>query len=155
MLFRSTRRGRLRLVLIVTATTAGLVVSTTAAWSVASSERQFSIAQVRAAQDWGGRSDAIARIAFQRADGSGVAGLDPVFVFDGIDDATLAQGPGRYPTTAPIGRRGNTAIAGHRTGWGSPFAALDSLAPGDAITVETPRGDRRTYVVDDVRFVAT
>jgi sortase A len=78
-----------------------------------------------------------------------------VYVFSGIEEDVLTRGPGWYPTTARPGKPGNTAIAGHRTGYGSPFAALDELHPGDTIDLRTPAGDRRTYRVDVVRVVET
>lgn len=49
----------------------------------------------------------------------------------------LRQGPGHYPTTPFPGQAGNTAIAGHRTTYGSPFGDLDLVEPGDEIVVET------------------
>lgn len=59
------------------------------------------------------------------------------YVVDGVRLRDLAHGPGRYPSTAKIGAAGSTGIAGHRTGWGSPFLNLDKLRPGDLIRIET------------------
>jgi len=56
---------------------------------------------------------------------------------DGVEPAQLAQGPGWYPSTARPGSPGNVGIAGHRTGFGEPFADLDLLRPGDVLTLET------------------
>lgn len=65
--------------------------------------------------------------------------LDVAFV-EGIDARDLAKGPGHYPWTPLPGMAGNVVIAGHRTTHGAPFWALDRLAPGDLIRLETRRG---------------
>jgi sortase A len=83
-------------------------------------------------------------IAAPRPDGASVARLRVVrvginvIVVEGTSYGDLAKGPGRYPGSALIGAPGATAIAGHRTGWGSPFLRLDRLVPADIITLETP-----------------
>jgi len=51
------------------------------------------------------------------------------------------------------GERGNVAIAGHRTGYGSPFAHLDELRPGDDVTLRTPTGGSTVYTVRQVSQV--
>ena len=66
-------------------------------------------------------------------------GLDHVVV-SGTDRISLQKGPGHYPNTPLPGQLGNSAIAGHRTTYGSPFARLDELAVGDDIILETVRG---------------
>ena len=66
-------------------------------------------------------------------------GLDQVVV-EGTGSAQLAVGPGHYPGTAPLGTRGNAAVAGHRTTHGRPFYDLNLLAVGDPIVVTTVRG---------------
>jgi sortase A len=68
-------------------------------------------------------------------------------VGNGVDDDTLAQGPGRYPTSGLPGRPGNLAIAGHRTGWGSPFLELDQLRSGDTVVVTSRDGTAHRYEV--------
>lgn len=73
-------------------------------------------------------------------------GVD-VIVVEGARLSDLSYGPGRYPSTAKLGREGSTAFAGHRTGWGSPFLNLDKLQPGDAITVESIDGTIYEYRV--------
>ena len=149
------RGRRLRIGVIAAVTATGLVASTGAAWSVASAERAFGVAQAQAATGWGASSDAIARLTFVRPGGQSPMGTGRVYVFGGIDDDTLTRGPGWYPTTEEPAGAGTTAIAGHRTGYGSPFADLDELRRGDTIVMETPDGDRRTYRVADVRLVDT
>jgi sortase A len=67
-------------------------------------------------------------------------------VVEGVSARELAVGAGRYPTSAPIGTSGATAIAGHRTGWGDPFLRLDELDRGDTIALVT-RGTRFVYRV--------
>lgn len=65
-------------------------------------------------------------------------GVD-VIVIEGVRIADLAWGPGRYPDSDAIGAKGSTAIAGHRTGWGSPFYNLDHLVGGDEVIIRTAR----------------
>lgn len=72
-------------------------------------------------------------------------GLDTIVV-EGTTLAALQAGAGHYPQTALPCEEGNTAIAGHRTTYGKPFASIDDLRPGDEITLETPVG-RCTYEV--------
>jgi sortase A len=72
-------------------------------------------------------------------------GLDTIVV-EGTTLAALQAGAGHYPNTALPCEEGNTAIAGHRTTYGKPFAAIDDLHAGDEITLETPVG-RCTYQV--------
>src|SRR3954454_6898159 len=72
-------------------------------------------------------------------------GLD-AYVIEGVDDADLHEGPGHYPGTPLPGQDGNSAIAGHRTTYGAPFANIDELVPGDKITVTTIQGTF-TYAV--------
>jgi len=64
--------------------------------------------------------------------------LDTVMV-EGIDPATLREGPGHYPASSQPCARGNMAIAGHRTTYGRPFGGLDQLTAGDKITLVTPQ----------------
>lgn len=58
-------------------------------------------------------------------------------VLEGVDQETLAAGPGHYPGSAVPGQPGNVAIAGHRVGHGAPFDAVDELRSCDAIVLET------------------
>lgn len=58
-------------------------------------------------------------------------------VLEGVEPEDLRDGPGRFPETAMPGQVGNFAVAGHRSGYGEPFAELDQLAEGDQIVVET------------------
>lgn len=66
--------------------------------------------------------------------------LDVVFL-NGIDTATLQEGPGHYPETALPGEPGTVAIAGHRTTYLAPFRDIADLGRGDEITLEMPYGD--------------
>jgi len=74
------------------------------------------------------------------------------FVVSGVGVEDLKKGPGWFRRTAEIGSVGNAAIAGHRTTYGSPFADIDKLAPGDEIGLVTTRGEF-TYVVDETFVV--
>lgn len=60
-------------------------------------------------------------------------------VVQGTSNQALAAGAGHYPQTPlPCSSTGNVGIAGHRTMNGHPFQNLDSLAPGDKVTLITP-----------------
>jgi sortase A len=59
-------------------------------------------------------------------------------VVEGTSPAALRAGAGHYPTTPLPGEAGNVAIAGHRTTYGSPFARIDELAPGEVLHLVTP-----------------
>jgi sortase A len=76
-------------------------------------------------------------------------GIDDIVV-EGITLYDLAFGPGHYTDSAPIGGVGTTAIAGHRTGWGSPFIRLDELGAGDLVVLKTPQA---TYTYRVTRSV--
>jgi sortase A len=91
---------------------------------------------------------AIAQLAFRRPGDERPPVTDGVlYVGSDVTQAALAAGPGHYPSTSLPGREGNFAVAGHRTGWGSPFLELDELKAGDEVLV-TDRNDRTfTYVV--------
>lgn len=58
-------------------------------------------------------------------------------IVEGSSDASLAIGPGHYTDTAYPGEFGNFAVAGHRTGKGSPFNDINLINSCDAIIVET------------------
>lgn len=78
-------------------------------------------------------------------------GVDKVVV-EGVDVPDLRDGPGHYPATPLPGQEGNSAIAGHRTTYGAPFADLDQLVSGDEILVRTVQGSF-TYRVSEDPFV--
>jgi sortase A len=56
-------------------------------------------------------------------------------IVEGTSLEDLRQGVGWYSTTSAPGQVGNFAIAGHRLGWGQPFADLETLQVGDEIRV--------------------
>ena len=91
---------------------------------------------------------AVAQLAFRRPGDERPPVTDGVlYVGTDVTEAALAAGPGHYPSTSLPGRAGNFAVAGHRTGWGSPFLELDELKAGDEVLV-TDRNDRTfRYVV--------
>lgn len=80
-------------------------------------------------------------------------GYDPWVVVEGVDVASLKNGPGHIPGTALPGGLGNVVLSGHRTTYGAPFARFDELAPGDQVVVET-RGSWFTYTVRGSEIVA-
>ncbi len=57
-------------------------------------------------------------------------------VVEGVDAASLENGPGHYPTTAWPGRPGTVGIAAHNVYW----IAFSRLAPGDLVEVTTRMG---------------
>ena len=74
--------------------------------------------------------------------------LDEVVV-EGIDDASLAAGPGHMPSTPLPGAIGNAVISAHRD---RHFHPLGEIATGDTIVTETDAG-RATWVVTSRRVV--
>jgi len=89
--------------------------------------------------------DATGRLAIPRL------GLDVVVVY-GTDAAVLRRGPGIHEQTSIPGQGELVYIAGHRTTFGAPFAHIDSLRPGDRVTMEMPYG-RYVYRVTGHRIV--
>ena len=69
-----------------------------------------------------------------------------VIVLEGADRATLTKGPGHISGTAWPPQRRNTAISGHRTTFGSPFARLNALERGDVIELTTRFGSYKYRV---------
>lgn len=57
-------------------------------------------------------------------------------VFKGVDQSTLAKGPGMYDDSAGFGLQGNVSIAAHRDGWNAPFSEIDKLHTCSTITLE-------------------
>lgn len=90
--------------------------------------------------------DAIGRILAPAMDG-----LD-IVVVQGTDEVSLQKGPGHYPETPFPGERGTVGIAGHRTTYLAPFRHIDSMEPGDKITLEMPYA-RFTYRVQRTAIV--
>jgi sortase A len=76
-------------------------------------------------------------------------GVDSIVV-SGVTREDLRKGPGHYPNTPLPGQEGNSAIAGHRTTYGAPFADLDQLAPDDLIEVRTLQGSFRYRVTEQI-----
>jgi sortase A len=74
-------------------------------------------------------------------------------VVNGTSASALRGGPGIYPQTTFPGTGGTTAIAGHRTTYLAPFRHIDSLRPGDQITLEMPYANF-AYTVTGSRVVA-
>lgn len=64
----------------------------------------------------------------------------------------LNFGIGHYPGTAMPGAVGNSAFAGHRTGYGSPLFDIVQLQVGDSIFVETEAGWYK-YIYRSMEYV--
>jgi sortase A len=77
--------------------------------------------------------------ALGRIEAPDMNGLNMVFV-QGTDESSLELGPGHYPETAMPGQGKTVAIAGHRTTYLAPFRHIDSMKPGDKITLKMPYG---------------
>lgn len=80
-------------------------------------------------------------------------GLEHVIVL-GVSGPTLRIGPGWVPFSESPGGSGNIAVAGHRTGWGSPFEDLDLLDDGASVTVEWFTGASETFEVASSEIVS-
>ncbi len=106
---------------------------------------QESIKSVKPASQGG---DETATLEAPDISGAGIFGrlripkLDlDVIVLEGTDLITLRRGPGHIIKTARPSEDGNTAISGHRTTYGAPFAELNKLEKGDVILLTTLEGD--------------
>ena len=64
-------------------------------------------------------------------------GVNMILV-NGTGEATLKKGPGRDLRTFMPGENRLVYIAGHRTTYLAPFSHIDSLKPGDKVTLELP-----------------
>jgi len=91
------------------------------------------------------RGEAIGRIRVPRI------GVNMILV-NGTDDATLKKGPGRDLRTYMPGEGQLIYIAGHRTTYLAPFAHIEKMRVGDAITLEVPYGTFR-YRIFQKRIV--
>ncbi len=64
-------------------------------------------------------------------------GLNMIFV-DGTSDSSLEKGPGRDLSSFLPGENRLVYIAGHRTTFLAPFSAINTIRPGDLVTLELP-----------------
>ena len=113
---------------------------------VSNPKRRIAILAQRFARQ-AGTGEAIGRIG-----APAMAGLNSVLI-QGTDTASLEKGPGHYPETPFPGQGGTVGIAGHRTTYLAPFRHIDSMKPGDPITLEMPYAHflyrvQRTAIVD-------
>lgn len=69
------------------------------------------------------------------------------WIVQGTEDDVLKLGAGHIAETPMPGLNGNFTIAGDRVLYTAPFLRLDSVEPGDEITVEMPYG-RFIYEVE-------
>jgi sortase A len=85
----------------------------------------------------------------------GRIGLNMVVV-QGTDHETLKKGPGHFIGSGLPGEGHLIYVAGHRTTYLAPFAAINDIRPGDYIRFEVPYGaftyrvTRHYVVADDV-----
>ena len=68
-----------------------------------------------------------------------------VVVVEGDGSGDLRAGPGHRPESPLPGKRGNSVIVGHRSGWGGPFKDLHKLKRGDLIVTQA-RGSSEKVV---------
>jgi sortase A len=61
-----------------------------------------------------------------------------MIVVDGTDHESLKKGPGRDLRTYMPGQGQLVYIAGHRTTYLAPFSHIDSLRPGDRVSLQLP-----------------
>jgi sortase A len=66
-------------------------------------------------------------------------GLSSILVVS-TDHDSLTKGPGWYTGSYLPGQGQLMYIAGHRTTYLAPFAHIDSLRPGDSVTIQVPYG---------------
>ncbi|MEU8959419.1 class E sortase [Streptomyces sp. NPDC048518] len=72
-------------------------------------------------------------------------------VLQGTGTDVLKKGLGHYASTAPLGRKGNFSVAGHRRTYGDPFKDFPKLRPGDPVVLTdgttwfTYRIDKKPY----------
>ena len=92
-----------------------------------------------------GRGQAIGRIRVPRLD------LNMILV-NGTDHNSLTKGPGRDRRTYMPGEGQLIYIAGHRTTYLAPFAHIERLRSGDAVTLDVPYATFR-YRVSKHRIV--
>jgi LPXTG-site transpeptidase (sortase) family protein len=115
-----------------------------------SSKATFDRHQQRLKNSWPSGS-AVAKLSWSGRGPS--ADVDELFVASGTSTSALTRGPGWYTDTTKPGAAGNIAIAGHRTGFGAPFADLDRMQLGDSIRLETPDGRVIAYEVAEKLLV--
>jgi sortase A len=86
-----------------------------------------------------GRGQAIGRIRVPRLD------LNMILV-NGTDHNSLTKGPGRDRRSFMPGEGQLVYIAGHRTTYLAPFAHIERLQSGDAVTLDVPYATFRYHV---------
>jgi sortase A len=69
------------------------------------------------------------------------------YVIAGVRPKDLERGPGLFLGSPLPGQKGNVAIAGHRTTFGSPFSRIDELRGNEKIILESRNGTF-TYIVN-------
>jgi sortase A len=61
-----------------------------------------------------------------------------IWLVNGTDESSLEKGPGRYLGSYMPGEGQLVYVAGHRTTYLAPFSHIDSLRPGDPVTIQLP-----------------
>jgi sortase A len=103
---------------------------------------ETAIARANTGREGGGREG--------RPPGTAIARLDiprlglSRFVIDGVEKDELDVAVGRIPGSAPFGKTGTAALAGHRD---RQFRDLRNIQLGDTLRIWTV-GERYTYVVE-------
>ncbi len=72
------------------------------------------------------------------------------YVLAGSSGASLAFGPGYIFSSAAPADQGNTVIAAHRD---THFAFLEQVKLGEEILITNAAGEKRSYVIHDMRVV--
>jgi len=77
-------------------------------------------------------------------------GVSEVIV-EGTSSATMTAGPGHRRDTVLPGQQGVSVVYGRASAFGGPFARIQELAPGDALSVTTGQGVQR-FTVTGTRY---
>lgn len=108
------------------------------------SKREHDRIRTQIVEDWDKDSTPIEGVGLLRVPRFGDDFEVPIL--DGFDDATLAQGIGRYVDGVQPGEVGNLVLSGHRVTHGEPFRGFLNLQTGDEVIVET-KIEVHTYVL--------
>jgi sortase A len=75
-------------------------------------------------------------------------------VVEGDAAAELRSGPGHHAGTPLPGRRGNSIILGHQSGWGGPFGDLGTLKRGNHLVTQLRGAKPVVYTITAVKHVS-
>jgi sortase A len=76
-----------------------------------------------------------------------------LIVVEGDGAAELRSGPGHHPGTPLPGRRGNSIMLGHQSGWGGPFGDLGTLTRGNHLVTQLRGAKPVIYTITAIKHV--